>query len=119
MIDHYRNPQQSVTAFFDNGGLCQLPAFSALANCATRYPNNRANSLLAVQKMQQQQTAGVSLFKTPTLTDTQANQLRLFLEALTDPCLLDRACIGKWIPSPTGAPDDLQLNAVDQNGVAL
>jgi len=42
-----------------------------------------------------------------------------FLEALTDPCTQDRACLAAWIPDPSEAPDDNQLNAVDINGNAL
>jgi cytochrome c peroxidase len=42
-----------------------------------------------------------------------------FLESLTDPCTQDRACLAPWIPEPSEAPDDNQLNAVDVNGDPL
>ncbi len=119
VINHYRNPRQTVSSFFDGGGLCQLPAFTALANCASLFLNNRANTLLAVDKLQQQQAAGVSQFKSITLSNAQAAQVLEFLQALTDPCLLDRACFGKWIPSASNPPDNNQLNAIDQNGTDL
>jgi cytochrome c peroxidase len=43
-----------------------------------------------------------------------------FLESLTDPCVEDRVCLGQWIPdSNDSGPDNLQLNAVDENGASL
>ena len=42
-----------------------------------------------------------------------------FLRTLTDPCVKDRACFGKWIPGPGDAPDGNQLNAVDAAGQPL
>jgi cytochrome c peroxidase len=42
-----------------------------------------------------------------------------FLRTLTDPCLHDRACYGRWIPAADEAPDALQLNAVDATGQSL
>jgi cytochrome c peroxidase len=42
-----------------------------------------------------------------------------FLTSLTDPCLKDRACFGRWIPAPSEAPDGHQLDAVDASGAPL
>ena len=42
-----------------------------------------------------------------------------FLRTLSDPCLKDRACLGRWIPAPAEAPDAHQLDAVDAAGRAL
>jgi hypothetical protein len=42
-----------------------------------------------------------------------------FLDTLTDPCTLDRSCLAPWIPDPSEAPDDNQLNAVDASGNPL
>ena len=50
---------------------------------------------------------------------TDAPPLIAFLQALTDPCVLDRACLAPWIPDPSEAPDGNQLNAVDVNGNPL
>ena len=50
---------------------------------------------------------------------SDAAQLQAFLNTLTDPCILDRACLAPWIPDPSEAPDDNQLNAIDQNGDPL
>ena len=43
-----------------------------------------------------------------------------FVEALTDPCVEDSACLGAWVPdtSDTG-PDNLQLNGFDEDGGGL
>ncbi len=42
-----------------------------------------------------------------------------FLQTLTDPCLKNRACFGRWIPGVDEAPDAHQLNAVDASGRQL
>ena len=46
-------------------------------------------------------------------------QMTAFLHSLTDPCLRDRSCFGRWIATPEEAPDSLQLNAVNAQGSAL
>lgn len=43
-----------------------------------------------------------------------------FLETLTDPCVLDRACLAPWIANPeTDDVDGQLLVAVDQDGNPL
>ena len=38
-------------------------------------------------------------------------------EVLTDPCVEDRECLGKWIPDATDSnPDTLRINAIDAQG---
>ena len=56
----------------------------------------------------------------PTRLGTAARaQLIAFLNALTDPCLKDRGCFGRWVPAASEAPDEHQLNAVGPNGSPL
>ena len=63
----------------------------------------------------------IEFFDTPFVyTDEQVEDLVAFLETLTDPCVLDRACLAPWIADP--ATDDVDgqlLVAVDQEGSPL
>ncbi|MBW2212522.1 MAG: hypothetical protein JRG67_16065, partial [Deltaproteobacteria bacterium] len=53
-------------------------------------------------------------------TDEQIEDLVAFLETLTDPCVLDRACLTPWIADPaTDDVDEQLLVAVDQEGNPL
>ena len=43
-----------------------------------------------------------------------------FLEVLTDPCIENRECLGKWIPDASDTnPDALRVNAIDGDGEYL
>ncbi|MFT4925998.1 MAG: cytochrome c peroxidase [Phenylobacterium sp.] len=55
------------------------------------------------------------------LSDEQIDDLMAFLQALTDPCVVDRECMAPWIAvnDATQDPNGDQLNAVDQNGDPL
>lgn len=121
VVRHYTNPTGRVRDFFDDGGWCQLPQFEEVTNCASLYPNAETNSNLALNKLAQDRANDDTRFpENPRLNNTEVNQLVAFLEALTDPCVEDRACLDPWIPdtSDTG-PDGNQLNAIDQNGDLL
>lgn len=53
-------------------------------------------------------------------SDAQIDDVVTFLEALTDPCVRDRACLAPWVADP--ATDDIDghlLIAVDQEGSPL
>ena len=64
---------------------------------------------------------GIAFFRAPyEYDDEEIDDLVAFLEALTDPCVLDRACLSPWIADP--AADDVDghlLVAVDGNGDPL
>jgi cytochrome c peroxidase len=52
--------------------------------------------------------------------DANTNEMVAFLETLTDPCVLDRACLAPWIANPeTDDVDGQLLVAVDQDGNPL
>jgi len=60
---------------------------------------------------------GIEFFRAPLEhTEQQVEDLVAFLEALTDPCVLDRECLAPWIADP--ATDDVDghlLVAIDQD----
>ena len=123
VVRHYVNPARSVDNYFDNRnglGVCLLPQFTNLDGCEDLYPNAEANTLLALNKLQQEQQNGTSRVpRNLRLNDTEVDQLVSFLEALTDPCVLDRECLAPWIPTENEAADNVQLNAINQAGNAL
>ncbi len=123
VVRHYVNPARSVEDYFDNRnglGVCQLPQFEDMADCETLYPNAEDNTLLALAKLQQEQQNNTSrLPRNLRLDNNEVDQIVSFLEALTDPCVLDRSCLAPWIPTEEEAADDVQLNAINQAGQSL
>lgn len=90
-------------------------------DCNTLFPNTWRNSRKALfQAFAQRGIDAVITF--PDLTErpfAEGLLLLEFLDTLTDRCTQDRACLAPWIPDPSEAPDDNQLNAVDANGNPL
>ena len=124
VVRHYINPQRSVQDYFSRDALCQLDQFESLiasgvTSCVSLYPNAETNSLLAVAKLNQEQQAQTSRLPRIQLNDEEVAQLVSFLQALTDPCVESSACLSDWIPAANEAPDNHQLNAINQNGQAL
>lgn len=124
VVRHYINPQGSVQGYFRRNEHCQLDQFESLieagsTSCASLYPNAETNSQLAVTKLNQEQQARTSRLGRIRLNDNEVDQVVSFLEALTDPCVESSECLSDWIPTVDEAPDNHQLNAINQNGLAL
>ena len=91
-----------------------------MADCATLYPEARANSALALQELQNDRNTGDDQFVNANLTAVEQEELVLFLEALTDPCVEDPMCMRPWVADPQSTgPDGMQLNGLDLNGAPL
>lgn len=83
----------------------------------TLYPHAQANTEAALSKLLADRAAGLPRIEDITLSDRQIDDLLAFLDALTDPCVRDRNCIGQWIPSPDAVdPDGQRITAVDASG---
>ena len=116
VINHYRSPAGAVSNLLVARSWCRIAPFDADPDCAAAEPQARARSREAMDQMQQvrQRDPDNALPALPaTLPFTAQEQLAAFLRTLTDPCLLDRSCFGRWIPRPEEAPDDFQLEAVE------
>lgn len=121
-LQHYFLPQMTFSdVFFPDGRVCRIPQFADHPDCATLFPNTIANTNAAL-------SAALMLRMTDpdrTFADfsfspqSDAPPLIAFIEALTDPCTMDRACLAPWIPDASEAPDENQLNAVDIDGNPL
>jgi len=117
MVSHYSNPAVAINEWFERGGVCGVEQFRNMPDCASLYPNTRANSQLALQQLQRNRNNGDRLFLDANLSDKQEAQIVSFLHALTDPCVEDPMCMRPWIATPNGTgPDGMQLNGVDNNG---
>ncbi len=118
---HYFIPEDTFDEELPGGSVCKIEQFASHNDCATLFPNVAANSDAALSAALQQRLVDPALtfpdlfFSPPS----DAVPMFAFLEILTDPCTLDRACLAPWIPDPAEAPDGNQLNAVDANGNPL
>ena len=119
VLQHYNNPRGQVNDFFDSGGVCQLDQFDQLAECENLYPFAEDNTSMALERLQQERAAGTTLFEDPNLNAAERASIVAFLQALTDPCIVNRECLAPWIPTPEDASDGHQLNAIDADDQPL
>jgi cytochrome c peroxidase len=123
IMGHYFNPDGTVFSQMFTRSWCSLPPFDTQPNCGDDFDRALANSRAALADMtfDRNERPELAMPQMPLDVTSQADFDAVvgFLETLTDPCLLDRACYGRWIPAPEDAPDALQLNAVDANGDPL
>jgi cytochrome c peroxidase len=106
VIKHHLNPQQAVDNYDYSQISPNVQAFDMLKN-----------TQLALDQLAANRTAGIVSLEEVSLSETQINDLAEFLKALTDPCVENRACLGKWIPDASDSnPDTMRVNAIDENG---
>ncbi|MDJ0909767.1 MAG: cytochrome c peroxidase [Woeseiaceae bacterium] len=120
-LQHYFLPDDTRDDFFNDGGACSLDQFQNHPDCPNLFPNSLSHSNSALSKVATDRTSAPDR-TFPDLSfspPSDAPRLLAFLNALNDPCVSDRACVAPWIPDPASAPDDNQLNAVDENGNPL
>jgi hypothetical protein len=124
VIAHYDQADVTVANYLANRTWCSaLPQFAAQPDCASTATDviRNTNAALAQMRAIRMSAPTDALPDLPrgVLNDAGAADMLEFLRTLTDPCLRDRACFGRWIPASAEAPDAHQLNAVDVNGRAL
>lgn len=111
VIRHHLDPFGSVDAYFANEDWChRLPQFAGTV-CDGLFPNAEANTRQALVSLEDRMMAGESALMPADLSDGEVADLVAFMEALSDPCVADPACLAPWVPAPEDAPDDHQLNA--------
>ena len=118
---HYALPEMIFGFFKDRGGVCSLSQFAAHPDCATMFPRVESYFLEALHSLEADRAIDPDSVM-PDISSrpaSDADLMNAFLQTLTDPCVLDRACIAAWIPDPSDAPDEHQLNAVDVLGNPL
>ncbi len=137
VISHYNDPEAAINRLFsaqdgiaftdDDAPFCQLPQIQGLMqknnqHCQNLYPNAYANSMAVVEHLQQARDEEVEarapLRARRNLSPEQISHLAAFLNALTDPCVIDRECLNPWIINEIDKdnfPDPLPLVAHDKN----
>ena len=102
--------------------MCAVPQFADHPDCNTLFPNTFSYSQETFAAVEAQRLGSAPDRTFPDLgfsPITDAPSLFAFIQTLTDPCTLDRACLDPWIPAPGEAPDAHQLNAIDADGNPL
>ena len=131
VVNHYDNPGRAVDRLFGaNEGVafvdvsppfCVLPQISrAIAvsgrSCESLYPDAYGHSRTLLQRLNSN-AANSDLGPTPNLGNNEVADLVAFMEALTDPCVLSRACLDPWILDGDDVgdyPDDSLLIGHDE-----
>ncbi len=109
VVRHMVNPETAVTSYD-----------SSQLDSSVKRTNMIVNTNNALSELSKNRYLGVSPHKSVTgVSDENIDDLVEFLKSLTDPCLKDRDCIGKWIPDYDSGSDGLQLNAKDSSGGLL
>ena len=122
VITHHLNPSDAVDDYFAAGGQCSnLAQLTDGSTCEDISSNDaEVNTRLALTMLENYQTNGLSSLVNANLGVQAVSDLVSFMEALTDPCLEDSACIGQWIPETSdNTIDGNQLDAVDANSSPL
>jgi cytochrome c peroxidase len=78
-----------------------------------------ANTVRALAKLAEDRRLGRTPLPNVDLTDAQVQEIVAFLDALTDPCVTDPACLAPWLPAEGETdPDGLRLVArIDRKAV--
>ena len=105
MVAHMVNPEKAI-ATYDKTKL----------NANVLTDDMESNTQDALNQLQANREFGISKHQSVDISDAALDDVVAFLKALTDPCLKDRSCIGKWIPQESNGVDGLQLNARDKDG---
>ena len=112
VLNHYSNPNRAIRQYFDNSEWCNLPQFQGVSGCAQLYLGIREATNAALDQLGAERQIGASLFINTNLNNGQQQDIIAFLQALTDPCATDPACLAPWlVDASSGGPDNQQLNA--------
>lgn len=109
VVQHHLNPRQAIENFDYN----QLdPGVQA--------DDMVVNTGFALDKLDALRAEGKSALPDVSLSGADVHRLVAFLETLTDSCVQNMQCIGRWVPGITDAdPDALRVDAIDRLGNRL
>lgn len=109
VIRHHLDPEKAIAAF--DFSLQHLPQF---AGRPALYPRARSHTADALQAWRQSGQRPVDA------TQTQIDELKAFLAALTDECIGSAQCMARWMPDPSKpSPDGARAQFVDASGRLL
>ncbi|MFT5760635.1 MAG: cytochrome c peroxidase [Alteromonadaceae bacterium] len=110
VIKHHANPAKAL-ANYDFSQLQQ----SGISNLDKMQNNTQE----ALDKLTQDRLDGLNVLQDVELSNEQVSQLVDFMRALTDPCVTDKTCMAKWVPTKGEDPNGDQLDGIDANGEYL
>lgn len=112
VVRHHADPERAIDAY--DFSLFELDP-------GIQGDHAEENTRSALLQSQSLRNSGDSKLPPPYVqSEGDVADLVAFLASLTDPCVEDRVCLGQWIPdSNNGSADNLQLNAVNENGAPL
>ena len=101
MVRHHLDPAAAV-AVYDAGQLAP----------SVQTEHLEYNTQRALAKLAENRQLGLPGIEPVALGDAQVADLLAFLDALTDPCVTDTACLAPWLPGRSDPdPDGLRLEA--------
>jgi cytochrome c peroxidase len=77
------------------------------------------NTTKALSQLEKDRKMKEDVLEDSNLSTQEIEDVVTFLKTLTDPCVLDEACLNKWIPKINLDPNGDQLDAVDKKGNIL
>jgi len=123
VVSHYFDTRVPALGQLHLRPWCLMPPFDTQPGCGQDLAMVRANTNAALDSLAAARLANpdsaMPQIRLRPFQPGEVNQVVSFLKTLTDPCLHERACFGRWIPAPEEAPDGFQLNAVDRDGNPL
>ncbi|MFN3713096.1 MAG: cytochrome c peroxidase [Alcanivoracaceae bacterium] len=111
LLHYHADPIRGADRFYQEHHLLRLPQFAG-ANPLLLYSYSEAlarDALAAESFVEAEQ-------KLPgrALSAQEVHDLKAFLLTLTDPCVKNDACVGRWVPKEWDDPDGNQLNLDEQ-----
>ena len=101
MVRHNLNPAEAIAAYpWDEIDDYVADDYAAI------------NTRKALARLEYNRRQGLDTVENVDLTDAEVADLMAFIEALTDPCVTDEACLAPWMPADDEPdPDGQQLDA--------
>lgn len=101
VMDHYDDPEDKTRELFDSMGMCQIPPYDQLFDCANNYEFAESASERAI--------GNTNDLPNIQINNSEKAALVAFLESLTDPCVKDETCLAPWLPDEQTDDPDTQL----------
>lgn len=114
LLHYHADPVREVDNFFSSDSIALLSQFSGQGAGVELYPDAEQLTRNALESSSFHVVA--DLLPGP-LSSQQAQDLKAFLEALTDSCVIEEQCIAQWVPDKVEDPDGNMLS-IDGTGPA-
>ena len=110
MVKHMSNPKKSILTY---------DATQSTQTGIQNLDKMQENTTKAMLKLEKDRVLGLDVLADSNLSDNEIEDIVSFLQALTDPCVVDETCLKQWIPVKNLDPNGDQLDAIDKKGNPL